>query len=309
MISKISNRRGRTVALPLLVAWLAAGCGEGRQGSPQGDALTRAASPLSQGVHVFRTADGCEMPYVVAGAGTTTVLLVHCWMCDRDFWEAQTPVLQDRYRVIAVDLPGHGRALDAPRELWTVESYGRDVAGLLEQLELEHVILVGHSMGAPVALRAAALAGGRVRGIVAVDALHDAEFSFEGSQVEQLVGAFEGDFRGTCAMMVEHMFVEEGVESVEARVRRVGCEESNPTVGQGLLRSFATIDFPTWFRDAGVPVRAINAAGGTPTRIDTNRKYADFDAVLMEGVGHYPHMTRPEEFNRLLLGYLDELAG
>jgi pimeloyl-ACP methyl ester carboxylesterase len=45
-----------------------------------------------------------------------------------------------------------------------------------------------------------------------------------------------------------------------------------------------------------------------PTAIETNRKYADFDAVLMEGVGHYPQLERPEEFNRELLRVLEELS-
>jgi sigma-B regulation protein RsbQ len=56
-----------------------------------------------------------------------------------------------------------------------------------------------------------------------------------------------------------------------------------------------------------VPIRAINAAAPFPTRIEANRKYADFDAVLMEGVGHYPHMTRPEQFNPLLLEAIEGL--
>jgi pimeloyl-ACP methyl ester carboxylesterase len=74
------------------------------------------------------------------------------------------------------------------------------------------------------------------------------------------------------------------------------------------MRDFGTIDFPTWFREAGVPIRAINAALPNETRVEINRKYADFDVILMEGVGHYLHMTRPEEFNRHLLAVLADLA-
>jgi pimeloyl-ACP methyl ester carboxylesterase len=41
--------------------------------------------------------------------------------------------------------------------------------------------------------------------------------------------------------------------------------------------------------------------------VETNRKYADFDAELMENVGHYLHMTRPEQFNPLLLDAIEEV--
>jgi pimeloyl-ACP methyl ester carboxylesterase len=163
-------------------------------------------------------------------------------------------------------------------------------------------------MGAPVALRAAALAKGRVRGVVAVDALQDAEFDFSGDRVEEFMRAFESDFAGTCNQFIDQMFPEEGVDAVKAHVRDVGCDPARGPIGTALMRSFGDIDMERWFSEAGVPVRAINADGPNPTRIDTNRKYADFDAVLMEGVGHYPHMTRPEAFNPLLMAAVGELA-
>jgi pimeloyl-ACP methyl ester carboxylesterase len=267
-----------------------------------------AAAGTSPGRHVHLTTDGVEMPYAVSGEGSPAIVLVHCWMCDRTFWDAQVPVLDDRYRVIAVDLPGHGEA-GTGRETWTVEGYGRDVAGLIEALDLDDVILVGHSMGGPVSLKAAALSNGRVRGIVAVDTLQDAEFDWSDPEVAQVRSAFESDFRGTCTAFLSSMFVEDGVDDVVAKVRRTGCEGPNAAIGQALIRDFANVDGGAWLRAAGVPVRAINAAGPNETKIEVNRKYGDFDAVLVEGVGHYLHMTRPEEFNRHLLATLDELDG
>ncbi len=265
---------------------------------------------LATGVHEWTTPDGNRIPYEVGGdpdAGVT-VVLVHCWMCDRSFWSAQLPALAGSYRTVTLDLPGHGEAT-AERDPWRVSGYGEDVAGLVEALGLEDVVLVGHSMGGPVSLRAAALLPGKVRGIVAVDTLHDAEFKFEGEQVEGFMRAFESDFVGTCEQFVGQMFPEEDAGAVMEEVRRRGCDARRSEAGTALIRDFATIDMPAWFRGAGVPIRAINAAAPNPTRIEVNRRYADFDAVLMEGVGHYPHMTRPERFNELLLAAIDEIAG
>jgi pimeloyl-ACP methyl ester carboxylesterase len=182
-----------------------------------------------------------------------------------------------------------------------VAAYGDDVAGLIRDLDLQNVILVGHSMGGPVSLRAAALAGERVRGIVAVDTLHDADFEFSGEQIESFMTAFESDFVGTCGTFVAAMFTEEGVEEIANTVRDTSCDEERAAVGQALMRNFGSIDMPRWFSDAGVPIRAINAATPNPTRVETNRKYADFDVVLIDDVGHYLQMTRPEAFNPLLL--------
>ncbi len=75
------------------------------------------------------------------------------------------------------------------------------------------------------------------------------------------------------------------------------------------MRDFGTIDFPAWFREAGVPIRAINAATPYTTRVEANRKYADFDAVLIHDVGHYLQMTRPDEFNGLLIEAIAGIVG
>jgi sigma-B regulation protein RsbQ len=262
------------------------------------------------GDHIWTTPDGSSIPYAVAGKSDAdvTVLFVHCWMCNRSFWDSQLPALAEQYRTVTLDLPGHGEATSGRTE-WTVGAYGEDVAGLIRELDLSNVVLVGHSMGGPVSLRAAALLPGRVLGIVAVDTLHNAEFKYEGEQIESFMQAFEADFVGTCERFVDQMFPEQGVEEVTARVRRTGCDASRSDVGMALMRDFGAIDMPAWFREAGVPIRAINAAAPHRTMVEINRKYADFDAVLMEGVGHYPHMTRPEEFNKLLLEAIAGLVG
>ena len=299
-----NGRSGLSLLLAVALAIAGAGCGAPEFDAKDGGSGITAG--LAAGRHVFVAADGAEMPYVVSGSGDVTVMLVHCWMCDRTFWDAQVPVLQGTYRVITLDLPGHGEG-GQDRENWSIEGFGQDVADLLEHLDLRQVVLVGHSMGGPVALRAAALAGNRMRGIVAVDTLHNAEFDFNDPQMKQVAAMFQADFRTTCSTMVQQMFVENDVDEILARVRRTGCEESNTEAGKALMMDFAAIGLPKLFREAGVPLRAINAAAPNPTHIEINRKYADFDAVLMEGVGHYLHMTRPEEFNKLLLKTLEQM--
>jgi pimeloyl-ACP methyl ester carboxylesterase len=58
---------------------------------------------------------------------------------------------------------------------------------------------------------------------------------------------------------------------------------------------------------ADVPVRAINAADPYPTAVEINRKYGDFDAVLMPDVGHFLMLQKPVEFNRHLRSIIDRL--
>jgi pimeloyl-ACP methyl ester carboxylesterase len=79
-----------------------------------------------------------------------------------------------------------------------------------------------------------------------------------------------------------------------------------------LLRDLFGLDTSKLLKEAKVPVRCINSAGGykffSPTAVDTNKKYADFDAVTIDGVGHYPMLEKPDEFNCKLRDVLKEFA-
>ncbi len=78
--------------------------------------------------------------------------------------------MKANYTVVAINLAGHG-ASERNRTDWTMGNYGEDVATVVRQLPNPQVVLVGHSMGADVALEASRRIGDRVIGIVAVDSL------------------------------------------------------------------------------------------------------------------------------------------
>jgi pimeloyl-ACP methyl ester carboxylesterase len=72
----------------------------------------------------------------------------------------------------------------------------------------------------------------------------------------------------------------------------------------GLMRDLSRADTKSLLQGAGVPVRCINAAPETKfaiaTAIESNKKYADFNALIMTGVGHFPMLEKPDEFNQKL---------
>src|SRR6185295_11577645 len=74
-----------------------------------------------------------------------------------------------RYKVVTVDLAGHGES-GVGRKDWTIASFGGDVAAVVQKLGFDRVILIGHSMGGDViAETARQLPAGRVVGMVWVD--------------------------------------------------------------------------------------------------------------------------------------------
>lgn len=89
--------------------------------------------------------DGCQLHYEESGQGSPLLLLHGLGSSNLD-WEYQTAALASRYRVIAMDMRGHGRS-DKPDERYSMAGFATDVAALIDQLRLGPVHLVGISMG------------------------------------------------------------------------------------------------------------------------------------------------------------------
>jgi non-heme chloroperoxidase len=95
-------------------------------------------------------ADGSHLYYETRGHGRP-VVLVHGWSASHVLWQQQVEELAPVCRTVAYDQRGHGRSSGCVGP-YTMAAYSRDLAELLERLELEDVVLVGWSMGAVVAL-------------------------------------------------------------------------------------------------------------------------------------------------------------
>jgi len=310
------NQRIRTLMLggAVLAASAAAAWGQA-SGAPSGAAhadtaagqAARSDATPRQGT--VPSADGLEIWYERRGAGDTALLFVHCWSCDHEFWREQVGAFSDRYQVVTLDLGGHGRSR-GDRSEWRIEGLAPDVVAVADELDLDRIILVGHSMGGPVSLEAARLLGDRVLGVVAVDTLHDVTTEYPEEEVAAFIDAFEADFEGTLRGMFAGMA---GAQMDPALANWIveKAAAADPEVAISLLGDFPELDAPVMFEAAGVPIRAINAApgAGVPvTNIEANRRHADFEAVIMGDVGHFLQLEAPDVFNAHLAEISAELA-
>ncbi len=98
----------------------------------------------------FETSDGAKIYYEDQGEGQP-ILLVHGWLCSSRFWQKNVPDLANEFRVVTVDLRGHGNSSKTLTG-HTIRQYARDVRELIEHLGLKETVLVGWSLGGPVVL-------------------------------------------------------------------------------------------------------------------------------------------------------------
>src|SRR5262245_63618160 len=126
-------------------------------------ALT-AAMPLSAA-----SVDGLAINSISTGNGKTTLVFIHGWTCDSSSWAAQVPAFDKKYRVITLDLPGHGQSGSPKDGKFSMDLFARAVEAVRVEAKAQQVVLIGHSMGAPVIRQYAHMYPDHVAGLVAVD--------------------------------------------------------------------------------------------------------------------------------------------
>lgn len=111
--------------------------------------------------------EGCNLHYEEYGHGAPLVLVHGLGSSTRD-WEKQIPVLSARYRLIVLDVRGHGRS-DKPRERYSIGGFSADLGALIDHLDLGAVHLVGWSMGGMICFQLAVNEPARVKSVCIVN--------------------------------------------------------------------------------------------------------------------------------------------
>jgi pimeloyl-ACP methyl ester carboxylesterase len=268
-------------------------------GAPSADTRSRTGRVVS--------GDGDSIAYSVEGDGQPALLFVHGWAGERGYWRVQVDDLAADHRVATLDLPGHGESTRNRAE-WTIQGFAEDVRVLTEELGLDDLVLIGHSMGGAVVLEAAGLMPDRVVGVIGVDTLHDAEYQLDQAWLVENQRQLEQDFVATCERLVRSWFHEASdAELIEEVVADI-CS-APPEVATPLMQLYPEYDLAAGLGKVAVPIRCINSRL-LATNLQANRRYApSFDAVIMDGVGHFPMLEKPEEFNLLLRRMILEITG
>ena len=250
--------------------------------------------------------DGVKIVYSAAGKGEPALVFIHGGLANRRFYDGQLRAFADRYRVIAVDLPGHGDS-GANRKTWGLPEFGADVAAVCEAEKLNRIILIGNSLGGPVAIEAALLLPGKALGVIGVDTFQSLDYSMTPEQARQRALAFRDDYAGATKEMVKSLFHKDADPELVADAER-RMSKTSPEAAYQMFLSMGGYNQADSARKLTVPLRAVNG-DLYPTDFRAVRKVKpDFDAVIMMHTGHYPMLERPEEFNRNLVEFIVRLA-
>jgi pimeloyl-ACP methyl ester carboxylesterase len=258
---------------------------------------------------------GIQMAYVDAGSGPA-VLLLHGYPFDKSMWNEQIDPLKNAgFRAIAPDLRGLGET-KATSEISTMDDMARDAAALLDELKIESAIVCGLSMGGYVAFEFAHLFPSRVRGLVLAGtrapADNEKEKAGREQQVQTMLRAGMVPISiATLPKLLAPKTLSEKPDVVK-RVRQLNTQ-SDPKGAAAAQRGMAarrdyTDDLPNINAPTMIivgredPIRPVSDAEFMHERIRNSR------LEIIEDAAHMTNMEQPEEFNRILLDFLNKLV-
>ncbi len=266
------------------------------------------------------TVDGLKVHSTVTGSASTTVFLIHGYTCDETSWAEQVPVLARQYRVVTLDLPGHGQSDRPGVEQFSMDLFARAIEAVRLDVKVDRIVLVGHSMGTPVVLKYANLYPQHTAALVFVDGLMPAAPTPTGRTAGP--AGNPASAVGTPPSAGARMGGPNGRQNREAMVRRFFRPTTAPAVRQKVLDMMlaapeatavgamnATSDPAGRTTDVpDVPTIGIYAEPNPIASRDVVlRNFPKAAYVQLPGTGHFLMLEKPVEFNALLLDFLATL--
>jgi len=258
---------------------------------PAADLMTMPHNELTE----VQSADGVTIHFDQRGQGDISVVLVHGWGCDSGYWQRQRDWLAERYRVISVDLAGHGKS-SSNRTNWSMTAFGEDVAAVAAALDLDNIVLVGHSMGGPAVLEAARLLNDRVIGVVGADTLWAVGEPVSAEQRQAYIKKMKENFTAEVIAIVEKMFLADANPAIRDFV--IKDMASTPSeVGVPSLIALNDYDDEGGLERLPAPLVLINSDYRPNNLAPLEQRVSDFKFVEMTGVGHFVMLEDPSTFN------------
>jgi len=256
--------------------------------------------------HLVLSSDNVVISCHVQGKGKPALVFVHGWCCDKSYWKLEVPYFAKRHKVVTIDLAGHGES-GSDRQAWTMEAFGKDVVAVVEKLDLDQVILIGHSMGGAVIIEAARQMPKRVIGLVGVDTYLDLERQYTQEQIEERLARFRANFVESTSKLVRSIFLP-NADPVLVEWIVTDMSSAPPEVGIGAMQGYLSFDAKEALKEVRKPIYCINSDMRV-TNVEAGRRYGlSFKVKLMSGVGHFVMLEDAETFNRLLTETIDELG-
>ena len=247
--------------------------------------------------------DGATINWHSYGSGRQTLILVHGWTCDESSWQEQVPALSKSFRVITLDLPGHGKS--GMPKTFSMEVFARAIEAVRAEARVDRAVLAGHSMGTPVIRKYALMYPERVVALVIVDGL--VQLPANGVQPGQPGrGPLPAVTLAARETMIKGMFGPATTPALQDHILKMMMGAPDATASGAMA---ATWD-QSQLSDQTITVPVLAVFAGTralATEQSVRTLYPNAEYRTIPETAHFLMMEKPAEFNRIVSAFIDKI--
>lgn len=244
-----------------------------------------------------------RLAYGRAGDGERSALFIHGWLCDRSYFTPQFTHFSRARTVATMDLRGHG-ASDKPAVApgtYDVETFADDALAVVDDAGLIRPVLIGHSLGALVAL-GCAVRSPAVSAVVMID---------PAPITNEAVKQYFRDSAGACAVdndrswrtrFVDGLFMDTDV--VRRAEITAAMPAGAPEIAAAVMLAMADFDSAGALASVVVPVLSIGSASPTNAPADLAALCPTITIGQTVGAGHFNHLEVPDQVNPMIERFL-----
>ena len=241
------------------------------------------------------------VPYVFiddGGKGGIPVLFVHSFGGSTRHWANQLAHLRKTRRAIAMDLRGHGKTPAPLDSNYSVEALATDIERVVDSLDLERVVLVGHSMGGSAAISYAGKYPNRVAALV----LEGTPGKSNPEQSKEIMASLKSDQYDTVMSTYMNQILNHAKPATRA-LETEGIAKLNRAVSLKMIEGL--FDFnpvPILQKFPGPSIFITTPAENEPTAL--HHSFPKIPHKVVSGTSHWIHLDKPDQFNSILDAFL-----
>ncbi len=263
----------------------------------------------------LKAQSGIEWHYDIEGEGRQ-LLFIHGWGVDKRIWRQQSKHFADYYKVMTVDLPGHGKSSWEKVEL---QGMAEDLKLLLEETQFDNVTVVGSSLGGLVALKLYELAPNSIQRMIFVGAMpkfsksEDYPYGLDIEKIRKLGGHLQSDYPSIINVFFRSLFTKQERQTRRFKWLQRFRQNIDMPMRQALVEYLDILekeDLREVLKKVNVPVQFINGREDeicckeAVVLLKELSPKSQFD--FFEQCGHFPFLSKPHEFNEVLGSFLKE---
>lgn len=269
-----------------------------------------------KGYNLMINVNNFDLSYDDVGDGSIPIIFLHGYPFDKTMWKGQLQFLESSYRAIACDIRGFGKSTDEESS-FSIDLFGNDLLQFMDKLNIDKAIICGLSMGGYLALNVMKRFPSHFEALILCDTQCIAD-TFEGKEkrykvIKEIKTDGVANFNEGFIKNVFHKDSLTNKTELVEQIRSVVYSNSQHSITQGLMALAERSESCSVLESINIPTLIICGREDQVTPLAQseymNEHIKGSILHVIDNAGHVSNLEQPEEFNKYLGDFLNDLNG